>query len=87
MKVDWTKDVYHQNEKIERRELVRAQSAVLKVLAGILERNLAELTVKRTSLNAYDVPNWSQLQADYNATERTYRYLLTLLDPEENKHE
>ena len=70
----WTKDCPpNEIKEIENRLLANADLFLL--LDGILEQMQEANTRKRQSLDSYELPAWSEFQADCNAVERNFTNL------------
>lgn len=80
----WFKDCKTDEEKLERKELVKNSKPTLKILRIIVEGLLAEAESERSNKKLlYESPAWAYIQADNNGVIRTLKQINTLLDQEE----
>lgn len=80
MQTDWFKDCKTEEEKKERKELVKTAKPTLKVLKNILEKRIEAEMLYGVKKERYDSPVWSHVQADVNGSVRTLQSILSLLD-------
>jgi hypothetical protein len=79
MKVEWWKYDCTQEERDERKALVRSAKPTLDVLRKMLEKRLEDIHSRRLSNSLYDSPNWPYMQADLLGSERVLTELVELL--------
>lgn len=84
MKKSWTRHCSSHEEAEEFRQLLAHSQRVLVVLKDILEEKYDKTCKDRRSLTSYVTQNWSEYQADKNATERTLLEIIDLLPIGEN---
>jgi hypothetical protein len=83
MKSFWTKDCETTAQKIERKEHIARANRLFHVLETHLEEELFRVQKKRRNLKSVLTQNYSEYQADRNATERTLLEIIDLLPTEE----
>lgn len=74
-----------QHEEIRKRVIENRD--LFEIIENIIKRKLQENAVQRRSKRSYDMPAYSEFQADCNGVERTCESLLTILKlTKENKN-
>lgn len=75
----WYSHLKTKNEQEEFIKELERNEELFKVLKDILSGELERCSKDRQSLKTYSSPNWSEYQADRNATERTLKEIIELL--------
>lgn len=81
MESNWVKHIKSEDEKSKFKATLLNSTLVLDVLSSILNKELD--SIKTTSKEDYNIPNWSHYQADRNGYERALKRFLNLINIKE----
>lgn len=77
----WIRHARDPEQRSKVKEGIKASKYTLDLLTNILQRELNE--VQSTSKEDYNIPNWSNYQADRNGYERAIKRFLDLINIKE----
>jgi len=82
--MEWLEGASTQGDKDDLNRQIKESIPIFNILRRVLQRKLKACNKERLGVQNYSVANWSELQADRNATERTLLEILAIL-PEKDK--
>lgn len=77
----WIRHTKDTEGRTKVKEAIKNSVYALEILKTILNKELVE--VQSTSKEDYNIPNWSQFQADRNGYERALKSFIALLEIQE----